>query len=707
VEKVVIMKHTEFRFVDLAVGGATKRNNVYALDELPIPKDATDTYTTMFRFREEYKEHVESSGSVRGADKFECWSDYLWFDIDAEGLQDATIDMQALLRGLRSMGVLDRTVVFFSGSKGYHVGIESDAFGFEPSQELPEQMRRTAIQIASVFNIDTLDAKVYNHNRLWRVVDTWHSKTKLRKTALKPEKAIELSIDEVKKAASSGRGRKGPRYIACGSSNPVESLVRLSREASTGAVKKSANWDAPPLSDRRAKLIEAGLLVLLEHGVHRGARDNEALLRASEARKIGYSQRECHETLATWNQLNDPPLADDDLERVVESAYTGSGYDFGTNHDSLRLAREKGEKQIEEIDVDKLLNDEHKTEDTPKYEKRPYTLAEILAGGYEPNEPEVVGEYISWRMRITLLVGREKYSGKSTLCTFEAMAALRKGHRIMWVSPDEPQEDIIYRLMRAGGKEYADQIVLCSDQNVPTSWKELGQYIADSRPDLIILDSIHSLFPILNETGKVPDSSESAEWQKLVARLRPLAIALDAAVVWIHHANKATNLSAGSIGITAAVDAIVNLGTVRKDNRRTLQYLGRRVNSKMNCALDYLGEEEGYERVTDWNANMQKENDELSKAERNRLWIADFIASCEGDTFTTADAEAAYRAHFNKDPKTGGAVKTALASARSAGLCKLGEHRQPGESQLYEILPAGRNNDTKPSDLIGDDDGEE
>ena len=128
---MVIMRHSDFKFIDLAVNGATKRNHVVDLNDLSISKDAVDTYTTMFRFRKEYQEHVESTGSVRGADKFKCWSDYLWFDIDATDLQDATIDMQALLRGIKSMGVLDRTVVFFSGSKGYHVGIDSGAFDFK------------------------------------------------------------------------------------------------------------------------------------------------------------------------------------------------------------------------------------------------------------------------------------------------------------------------------------------------------------------------------------------------------------------------------------------------------------------------------------------------------------------------------------------------------------------------------------------------
>lgn len=701
------MRYPEFRYVDVAIGGVTKRNCVHTIDDLPSMVDQVDCYTTMFLFKEEYQKHVKSTGSVRGADQFKVWSPYLWFDIDAPDLQDATIDMQALLRGVRSMGVLDHVVVFFSGSKGYHIGIDAGVFGFEPSQTLPDQMRRVATQIASLFNIDTLDTKVYNHNRLWRVPDTFHGKTKLRKTVLKPEKAIEMSVDEIKRVASSGKGRRGPRYVGCDNTEPVDSLVRLSREASAGAVEKSANWDAPPLSDRRAKIIMAGLDYLLEHGVTRGDRDNEALLRASECRKIGLTEDECLSKMLDWNRLNEPPLTAPDVERVVSSAYTGPGYDFGTNHDSLRIAREQGRKSIDEIDVEKLLNGNNTETDDDKFVRRPRSVSELLAGGAEPDAPETVGEYFSWRKRITLLVGREKYSGKSTLCTFEVMAALRKGYRCLWVSPDEPREDILYRLVKAGVREYADQCVIASDMDVPNSWPELGQFIVDAKPDIIILDSIHSLFPIINN-GKVPDSSESAEWQKLVAKLRPLAIALDASVVWLHHANKATGLSAGSIGITAAVDAIVNLGTVRKPNRRTLQYLGRRVNSTFNCALDYLDEEKGYERVKDWNQSMQNEHDEKSKNEVVLEWLMEFVASHESDTFERAEAMEAYRSHFNEDPDKGRAFKIALAELRKQNIIGWDKTKHTvGQSFTYNIINREScGGSTKPSDLTGDREGE-
>jgi hypothetical protein len=685
------MRHTEFTFVDLAVGGATKRNNVVKLDKLPIPKDATDTYTTMFRFREEYQKHVDTTGSVRGASKFEVWSDYLWFDIDASDLQDATIDMQALLRGIKSMGVIDETIVYFSGSKGYHVGIDSGVFGFEPSQDLPDRMRYTCTQIASLFHVE-IDTKIYNHNRLWRVPNTYHSKTKLRKTQLDMGIAMESSIEDIKKIASSSKNRGHRGYVLCDNVVPVESLVKLSHETSVGSIEKSANWDAPPLSDSRAKMMLASLDILLARGATRGDRDNEALLRASECRKLGFSEDDTLTKVLTWNKLNDPPLSSPDVDRVIVSAFTGAGYDFGTHHPSLKEAREAGRKSIEEIDVDALLSGDIGTDDDDEvFVRRPRTLTELLDGGDAPPMPELVGEWFSWRKRITLLVGREKLSGKSTICTFECVAALRKGYRVLWISPDEPCEDIVYRFAKAGGSEFSDQCIIAGDMNVPTSWSELGSFIAEAKPDIVILDSIHSIFPIINN-GKIPDSSESAEWQKLVSKLRPLAIALNTAIVWLHHANKSTGLSTGSIGITSAVDAIVTMTPARKENRRQLSFIGRRVNSSNNCAIDYIDEVRGYKHVKDWDPKVQNEHDEKSKNEIVLDWLRDFVKTHDGDTFERSECAQAYRDHFKEDPDQGRAFKSALSELRKVGEIGMGT-KVVGSGLTYKIAQPAKASD--------------
>lgn len=691
------MEYSEFCYVDYAVDGAVTRNHIIKISDLDIPSNVSNIYVTMFRFKREYKELVDTTGSVRGASQFECWSDYLWFDIDASNLDDATANMQTLLRGIESMGVLEHTVVFFSGSKGYHVGINSGVFGFEPSQELPDIMRLVCEKLSTLFHVE-IDTKIYNHNRLWRVVNTLHAKTGLYKTELTPRAAISLETSTIKGLAADPAGRDFRSYTTAHTASPVDRLVRLVSEVCK-AIKKTDGWAAPPIYGERSRVIAASLDYLLLQGVTKGDRDNEALLRASECRKIGNTDEQCLARMLEWNTLNEPTMSMSDLKRVVRSAYTGDGYDFGTNNDSLREARETVSESPDKLDIDAILRGDVNSEEE-KYEKRPRSIAELLAGNGRPKELETVGEYFSWRKRITLLVGREKASGKSTFCTFEAMSVLRKGLRVLWISPDEPRDDVVYRLMKAGVEKYAEQCIIASDMDMPSTWKELVGYIVDTEPDLVILDSIHSIIPIVNN-GKVPDNSEGAEWQRLLALLRPLATKLGLAIVWLHHANKASGVSTGSIGITAAVDVIVHLQTAHKPNRRILSFMGRRINASNNFAVDYLGETKGYERVTDWEDEAQNKYDKKSKNELVLEWLTQFVAEWKDETFSKTEVAETYRQHFHENPDDGSALTKALAELRKVNIIG-SEPRKIGKTSIYTVT-RNMNDTTKPSDLTGDD----
>ncbi|MEK0337337.1 MAG: hypothetical protein QQN41_07880, partial [Nitrosopumilus sp.] len=189
-----------------------KRNNVVSLEhKFKILRTQHNCYTTMFRFKKEFKQLIESTGSVRGCNEMSCWSDYLWFDIDSEDLNISYKHALLLVEGFKSMGLkYDDIKIFFSGSKGFHIGINSFKFGFKPSIHLPEQMRFAAHKIADLFQVD-IDRKIYNHSRLWRIPDTVHAKTKLLKTELSYDE-FKTSIDNTIKLSGSTKNRL-PNYI--------------------------------------------------------------------------------------------------------------------------------------------------------------------------------------------------------------------------------------------------------------------------------------------------------------------------------------------------------------------------------------------------------------------------------------------------------------------------------------------------------------
>jgi len=360
------------------------------------------------------------------------------------------------------------------------------------------------------------------------------------------------------------------------------------------------------LSKYRRELYRKSLNLLLAKGVKEsrdGGRDNRAIVLASECRKCGIDIGETGRLLSEWNGLNNPPLTLDDLERIVRSAYAGEGYDFGESDDAVKKAREKARVDIKKNglrDTDDVDDDDGEK----KGRKPPPSLAELMTDPQLTERPKTVGRWVSWRQRITLLVGSAKRSGKSTLCTYESLAVLDNGGTVLWVSNDEPLGDVVRRFKEANVSDIDAARVRILHGEIPgimpETWKGLYDIIVEIAPDIVVLDSIHTLFPLFSESHEVPESHETALWQAETARLRSAALAADAAVVWIHHENK-SGASAGSVGIEAAVDVIAHLrpsgGGKRSPNTRALSFLGRFVGPSNDKILQYVNETDGYREI--------------------------------------------------------------------------------------------------------------
>jgi len=607
------VKYANFKFVDFAVEGAKKRNHVVDLTKLSVSEDATDTYTTMFRFKEEYYVHVHGSDgkkanpTVRGANQFECWSDYLWFDIDAEDLQDATISMQTLLRGIKSMGLSRYTVVFFSGSKGYHVGVNAGVFGFKPSQTLPQDMKGVATHLASSFGVE-IDGSIYNHNRLWRVVDTLHRKTGLRKTKITVTDALQLSLDAIKKLAATERKLKS-RYVMCGDVSPMYSMVQLKERVSTGnKTNHNSSWEPASLTDERRDAIQVGLNYLLANGIIYDTkkagpgRDNEALLRASECRKLGMPKSECLSKVLEWNTLNDPPLYVGDVERVVDSAYTGDGYDFSPNSTpTLRIARENGVSESTTCESSPSPDEEHSViglGELPQSLKDRFKIksdVEYVEGidwaDYQ-NTPDVEPPE-SLTPFHTVQVGRqnllwcEDKGGKGTMMSSEIKWLLANTeYRIMIFNSDEPRGDLGARMERMNIPYTPKRVSIVDNAE---SWEQIVANIAVFQPHVVYFDALTSILEKLAADG-VPDGGDDRSWTRIMTDFEFLVTAFNTpthkmGVCICHHSTKNSKDKAGNktggkvyrgnLMIAARCSTRIEVRLHKDRNETVLVYTGR------------------------------------------------------------------------------------------------------------------------------------
>ncbi|WP_315919576.1 DNA repair protein RadA [Mesorhizobium sp. SP-1A] len=146
-----------------------------------------------------------------------------------------------------------------------------------------------------------------------------------------------------------------------------------------------------------------------------------------------------------------------------------------------------------------------------------------------------------------LLVGGDPGIGKSTLLTQAAAALASKGHRIVYVSGEEAVAQIRLRAQRLGVA--ATPVELAAETNV----EDILATIADGkRPDLVILDSIQTLWTDLADSAPGTVTQVRAAAQALIR----YAKSTGAAIVLVGHVTKEGQI-AGPRVVEHMVDAVL------------------------------------------------------------------------------------------------------------------------------------------------------
>ena len=142
------------------------------------------SYLSAFRFGEDFRRLLVETDSTAGF-AGECWSPWLWWDIDADELGYAHKDAGALAAFLVERYAVEPgdLLLFFSGSKGFHVGLPTALWSPAPSEVFHKVCRRFAERLAELATV-TIDAGVYDKVRAFRAPNSRHPKTGLHKRRL-------------------------------------------------------------------------------------------------------------------------------------------------------------------------------------------------------------------------------------------------------------------------------------------------------------------------------------------------------------------------------------------------------------------------------------------------------------------------------------------------------------------------------------------
>ena len=162
-----------------------------------------EAYLSAFTFREDFRQYLNFHGTTKGFDGV-CSAEFIWFDIDNEAdLETARRDAARL-----AFGLIDRfemrdadLMIWFSGSKGFHIGLPTSMWGPTWSPYFNRVARRFAETLAAQANV-VIDLGVYDKVRAFRAPNSRHPKTGLYKRALSLDELTRMSVQRIQLLAA-------------------------------------------------------------------------------------------------------------------------------------------------------------------------------------------------------------------------------------------------------------------------------------------------------------------------------------------------------------------------------------------------------------------------------------------------------------------------------------------------------------------------
>ena len=294
----------------------TFRRNIFGEqnDENIINSFESDTYCTIYKYD---NENIDSCNFIAP----------LYLDLDIDNIEE---DYNKLIRDLKIL--IHKLVtefhveqndiqIYFSGSKGFHLIISENIFGFEPGRTLNKDLKKVAVYLKAYTLTKCIDTKIYDYKRLFRINNTINSKTGLYKVRILYNDLINMSYDELIDYASKPKDIKSDDYLyndkaSESFTNLIEKLNKRDREKINIQVAKEYI--------RKKELLPC-VKYILQNGSPNGQRNNSTIALANSLFQIGYNQDEVVEIITTWNETkNEEPLPDREIRATIKSAYNNS-----------------------------------------------------------------------------------------------------------------------------------------------------------------------------------------------------------------------------------------------------------------------------------------------------------------------------------------------------------------------------------------------
>ncbi len=354
------MPLTAFRWVDFAARTQPGfRNHVVPVDEVPALVarfGAEECYASIFRFSADVlrymAEHrVGGLPSIAGYDG-RLWAPFLPLDVDAHP-PAATLD-DALGVARRVYDLLTRRWeaspealhVYFSGAKGFHVLVDTRAFGrVAPAADLHRLFTRLRLAVLRELPDHArllFDLAIGDAVRLLRLPNTRHAGSGLWKVPLAPDELMHRAAAEI---AALARAPRPLTRVAAAGLEPLEDVrpvpgLALQFQRARRALRRERGphpYRTGPPPERAEEALCAARLAMWRADLAPGARNNAAIRLASAFRVAGFGHADTLVLLRAWAASQSQPLAAAEIESVVASAYARPyPYTYGCHDEVVR-----------------------------------------------------------------------------------------------------------------------------------------------------------------------------------------------------------------------------------------------------------------------------------------------------------------------------------------------------------------------------------
>ncbi len=259
-----------------------------------------ESYLSLYRFNNKFADHLNKTGSVRRYTG-PTWASWIWFDIDRNGEpQLALDDARLLVRALIELGSnADDLLIFFSGQKGFHVGVSTALFSPLPAIDFPTTTKMFCKSIASQASI-IVDLSIYHRLHSLRKPNSRHPQSNLFKRHLSYNELMKLSANDILKLAN-----KPIKFDIPSPSNKSVKLAALWGKAVISCQQKAPINISKP--SNASTIIE-------------GERNATLTSLGGSMRRIGLGTNELAAALLQINKERcKPPLDEQEVQSIAKS----------------------------------------------------------------------------------------------------------------------------------------------------------------------------------------------------------------------------------------------------------------------------------------------------------------------------------------------------------------------------------------------------